>query len=175
MPRTSFPETPAAASTPRIAVLRRVPPVLRPLFRPQRPLHAHVFMRRGKGVPQPCRSRRQGERAFHRFRRRCRASTNSTREGSPAMQAEQHLHQAMRNQFVQRQQFVVRLVDRTTVLSCLDPGPGLQRFGRLRDHRVLHDLAGHLPQGDEAIDRGRESSPRRRPSCWWCAAACSRD
>src|SRR6185436_20348250 len=87
------------------------------------------------------------------------------------MQTQQQLHQPMGDEFVQRQQFLVRFVYCVTVFTGSDARAGFQRICRLAHHRILQRFTGDNPQRDETIDSGwktqSENAPVTRGSVWF--------
>ncbi len=68
-----------------------------------------------------------------------------------AMQAEQDLHQAVGNQFVEGPELLVSVENFLRVFRRGAARAGSERFCGLFNNGIFERLAGDLPQGDEAI------------------------
>src|SRR5262245_33995806 len=76
---------------------------------------------------------------------------------SAAMQSQQQLHEAVSNQFMQRQQFLVGFVNGISVGAGLDARARFQRIGCLAKDRVFHGFPSDVPQRDKAVHSCREA------------------
>ena len=61
------------------------------------------------------------------------------------MQPQQQLHQAVGDQFMQREQFLVGFVNRMAVGTGLDARARLQGIGRFAQNWIFKRLTGHAP------------------------------
>src|SRR5260370_25993964 len=73
------------------------------------------------------------------------------------MRSQQDLHEAMRDQFVKRQKFLVRFEQRPGIGSGRVDGSCLQGFSCFANHRILKRLSGDVPHRYESIDGLRKA------------------
>ena len=83
---------------------------------------------------------------------RQRATPGLSKMRAAAMHSQQKLHQAMRNQFVQRQQFLVSFGDRVSVCSSRNAGAGFQRGSGFANDLVFERFTRNFPQRDKSVD-----------------------
>src|ERR1051325_8245567 len=73
------------------------------------------------------------------------------------MKSEQDLHQTMRNQFMQREQFAIGARYCLGVARVSYRPARLQRSRSFLDDRIGHHLSGHLPKCNESVHRRGEA------------------
>src|SRR5438874_361737 len=80
------------------------------------------------------------------------------RENAAPMQPEQDLHQPVRDQLVQREEFLVGADDGVGVVRIRRlTAAGAQRRSCFLDDGVREHLSRHFPQRNKAVDRGGEA------------------
>src|SRR5437773_1590291 len=71
---------------------------------------------------------------------------------APAMRTQQKLHEPMRDQFVKRQEFLVRFKERPGIGSGGYSGSRFQRCSCLANDRIFERFTRDLPHRNESID-----------------------
>ena len=84
----------------------------------------------------------------------------SLRERSTTMQTEKDLHEAMRDEFVEGPQFLVRREDCSRIARTISTTACFQGVSCLMNNRIGEGLSCHFPEGDKAIHSRRETHPK---------------